>query len=117
MLRAPTTLLAAILTVAATSRAKAEGLAPLPSHICQAPLVEEFDSTRPVSGAESWTHAFQVMMERCQTGDVLLLTRDAQTNALRYCDFDHPVQFMPTGNVVCTQTAIPCQAMRAAPRA
>ncbi len=102
MLRASATLLAVVLTAAATSRAKAEGLAVLPSHICQAPLAEEFDTARPGSGAERWMHAFQAMVERCQKGDVLLLTRDARANALRYCDFDRPVQFMPTGNVVCT---------------
>ena len=35
-------------------------------------------------------------------GDVLLLTRDAWANALRYCDFDRPVQFLPTGNAIYT---------------
>jgi len=60
------------------------------------------DAPRPASGAERWTHALQAMVERCQKGDVLLLTHDAWTNAVRYCDFDGPVQFMPIGNVVCT---------------
>ncbi len=32
----------------------------------------------------------------------LLLTHDAQANALRYCDFDRPVQFLPTGHAVCS---------------
>ena len=64
--------------------------------------MEEFDSIRPASGVERWTRTFLAMMERCQKGDVLQLPRDAQANALRYCDFDRPVQFMPTGNVVCT---------------
>ena len=102
MRRASTTLLAVVLAAAATSHANAEGLAVLPSHICQAPLAEEFDSSRSASGTDRWAHAFQAVMERCQKGDVLLLTRDARANALRYCDFDRPVQFMPTGNVVCT---------------
>jgi len=102
MLRALATLLAVVLTAAATSRAKAEGLAVLPSHICQAPLAEEFDAARSASSAERWSHAFQAVMDRCQKGDVLLLTRDAQANALRYCDFDRPVQFLPTGHAVCS---------------
>ncbi len=101
MLRASITLLAVGLTMAATSHAGAEGLAVLPSRICQAPLAEEFKSSLPTVGAERWTHAFQAVVERCQKGDVLLLTRDAQGYALRYCDFDRPVQFMPTGNAVC----------------
>jgi len=101
MLRASITLLAVGLAAAATSRARAEGLAVLPSRICQAPLAEEFESSRPTVSAERWTHAFQAVMERCQKGDVLLLTRDARGNALRYCDFDRPVQFLPTGNAVC----------------
>jgi hypothetical protein len=29
------------------------------------------------------------------------LTRGARTDALRYCDFDCSVQFLPTGNAVC----------------
>jgi len=102
MLRASATLLAVVLTAAATSRAKAEGLAVLPSHLCQAPLAEEFDTARPASDAERWSHAFQAVMDRCQKGDVLLLTRDVQANALRYCDFDRPVQFLPTGHAVCS---------------
>ena len=101
MLRAYITLLAVGLIMAATSHAGAEGLAVLPSHICQAPLAEEFQSSLPTASAERWTHAFQAVMERCQKGDVLLLTRDAQRNGLRYCDFDRPVQFLSTGNAVC----------------
>jgi len=101
MLRASITLLAVGLAAAATSHARAEGLAVLPSRICQAPLAEEFESSRPTVSMERWTHAFQVVMERCQKGDVLLLTRDARGNALRYCDFERPVQFLPTGNAVC----------------
>ncbi len=102
MMRASITVLAVGVAAAATSHARAEGLAVLPSRICQAPLAEEFASSRPTIGAERWTHAFQAVMERCQKGDMLLLTRDAQGNALRYCDFDRPVQFLPTGHAVCS---------------
>jgi len=66
-------LLALVLTALASGRARADGLAVLPSHICQAPLAEEFDSGRPRSGAERWSHAFQAVMDPCQKGDVLLL--------------------------------------------
>ena len=73
-----------------------------PSPPCQAPLAEKFDTNRASGSEERWAHAFQAVMERCQKGDVLLLTRDARASALRYCDFDRPVQFLPTGNAICT---------------
>ena len=41
-------------------------------------------------------------MERCQKGDVLQLTHDARANTLRYCDFNRPVQFLSTGDAICT---------------
>ena len=102
MFRSFATLLAVMLTAGATSHAQAQGLAVLPSRICQAPHAETFDTSRATDGAERWATAFQAVMERCQKGDVLLLTRDAPANVLRYCDFDRPVQFLPTGNAICT---------------
>ena len=57
-------MLAVGLTMAATSHAGAEGLAVLPLRICQAPLGEEFEASRPTVSAERWTHASQAAMER-----------------------------------------------------
>jgi hypothetical protein len=107
----PLALLAAVLVVVAASIARADELPILPSHICQTPSHDEFafGNTRDGDGqdaakrADQWTAAFQAVIARCQEGDILVLaTRNAQANMLRYCDFSRLiVQGSPTGETVC----------------
>jgi hypothetical protein len=51
---------------------------------------------------ERWTAAYQAVIARCQKGDLLLTTRDAQASSLRPCDFNRPVVHgSPTGEMAC----------------
>ena len=109
----PIALLAAVLTAAAAvGAAHAQETPVLPSHICQTPSRDEFAGNDPRSpdataaarrADERWTAAYQAVIARCQKGDLLVLTtRDAQANSLRFCDFDRPVVHgSPTGETVC----------------
>lgn len=108
----PTALLVAILALAASAGARAEDLPVLSSHLCRTPSREEFADRVPRDGSantaqtaeDRWTAATQAVLNRCQQGDILVLTaRNAAANMLRYCDFDRPVlQTAPVGETVCT---------------
>lgn len=106
-----TTLFVIALGAAMSGPAHAADLEVLPSRICQEPAYEMFadggrrraDSTAvSPSAAAQWESALQAVMARCQKGDVLELTHEAQRNATRFCDLNKPVHFLSPRGVICT---------------